>query len=91
MEISDRRYSQDCMGIEICTWTDWDELECGELQLYDVIFSFPSMQQYNGEVVIFDIDGQLVVFDKDGKTLFEGYVSDIPEWRAALYRKYAEA
>lgn len=77
---------QKMFGVVIFTWDEWDEIETGFLQFYDVNFPFDSMKKYNGMDASLDMDGELRITEKDGECdeVWKGYVSEIPEFMAAI-------
>lgn len=77
---------QEMFGVVIFTWDEWDEIDTGCLQFYTVNFPFDSMKKYNGMDASLDMDGELRITEKDGECdeLWKGYVSEIPEFMAAI-------
>ncbi len=80
------RFEQKLFGITIFTWDEWDEIEIGELQFYNVWFPFDSMKKYNGMNASLDMDGRLSIVEKDGDCIevWNDYVYWIPEFMEKL-------
>lgn len=77
---------QKMFGVVIFTWEEWGEIETGWLQFYTVNFPFESMKKYNDMDASLDMDGELCITEKDGECeeVWKGYVSEIPEFMAAI-------
>ena len=77
---------QKMFGVVIFTWDEWDEVDTGCLQFYNINFSFESMKKYNGMDASLDMDGELSITEKDGdcKEVWKGYLTEIPEFMAEI-------
>ena len=82
MKIQNERNTQKFCGKDLFTWDEWDEIDTGELQFYNVEFCIDSMKEFNGMTAVLTIEGQLDIFaeDESGKQIekWSGFVTDIP-------------
>lgn len=79
---------QKLFGIVIFLWKEWDEIDTGCSQFYDVEFPFKSMEKYNGMDTSFNDEGELSVTDKAGNIVWEGYACQIPEFMDEVKAKF---
>lgn len=92
MKIQNERNTQKFCGKEFFTWDEWDIIDTGELQFYNVEFCIDSMKKFNGMTAILTIEGQLDIFSEDesGNSVQEwsGFVTKIPGFLAGekVYR-----
>lgn len=92
MKIQNERNTQKFCGKELFTWDEWDIIDTGELQFYNVEFCIDSMKKFNGMTAILTIEGQLDIFSEDesGNSVQEwsGFVTKIPGFLAGekVYR-----
>ena len=77
--IDDERSTESFCGIDIFTWDDWDEVDTGCLQFYNVIFCMPSMKKYNGSTVTRNLEGVLSIYSENGEIILSDYIIAIPE------------
>ena len=84
------RHEQECCGILIFTWEEWDEVDTDMVQFYNVEFPMESMKEYNGCDVSLTFSGELEVYDSDwlAEPLWSGYVTDIPEIMEELKNRF---
>lgn len=87
MKTTIERHEQKFCNVTIFTWEEWDDVEVGVLQYYNVEFPFESMKKYNGMTVVFSLEGQLTLFDKNDNEIIDMWVTDIPEVRNILLNK----
>ena len=80
------RYEQKFCNVTIFTWEEWDDVETGVLQYYNVEFPFESMKKYNGMTVVISLEGQLILFDKNDDEIVDMWIMDIPELREILLK-----
>lgn len=92
MKIQNERNTQKFCGKELFTWDEWDIIDTGELQFYNVEFCIDSMKKFNGMTAILTIEGQLDIFSEDesGNSVQEwsGFVTKVPGFLASekVYR-----
>lgn len=92
MKIQNERNTQKFCGKELFTWDEWDIIDTGELQFYNVEFCIDSMKKFNGMTAILTIEGQLDIFSEDesGNSVQEwsGFVTKVPGFLAGekVYR-----
>ena len=65
-------------GKKLFTWKEWDDIDVGHLQFYNVEFCIDSMKKYNGMSVYLNLEGKLEIYDKDNNIKWAGWVIDIP-------------
>ena len=70
--------------IPLFYWEEWDEIETGFLQFYNVEFLFESMKKYNGMDASLDMNGEIAITDEDGNEIWKGFACAIPEFRSEL-------
>ena len=78
-------------GIKIFEWEEWDDIDIGELQFYNVKFLLSSMEKYNeiiGITVTRNLDGKMKIYNDDMKVIWNGYITDIPEVMEELNNRY---
>lgn len=87
------------LGIDLFTWNDlydvesdmlqfyWDEIDNDMFQFYNVNFPFESMKRFNGMDITFQLEGTLQIFNEDGKVLWEGFPTQIEEFREMLLER----
>ena len=82
MKIQNERNTQKFCGKELFTWDEWDMIDTGELQFYNVKFCIDSMKEFNGMTAVLSIEGQLDIFAEDeaGSPIekWSGFITDIP-------------
>ena len=66
MQESKQRHTEELFGIELFTWTDWEQLT-DRMHFYDVEWAFDSMKEWNGGGCTVESNGTFQVCDKDGK------------------------
>ncbi len=79
---------QKLFGIVIFLWKEWDEIDTGCSQFYNVEFPFESMEKYSGMDTSFSNEGELSVTDKAGNIVWEGYACQIPEFMDEVKAKF---
>lgn len=78
-------------GIKILEWEEWDDIDVGKLQFYNVKFLLSSMEKYNeiiGITVTRNLDGKMEIYNDDMKVIWDGYITDIPEVMEELNNRY---
>lgn len=85
--IDDERNTESFCGIDIFTWKDWDEVDVGCLQFYDVLFCMPSMKEYNSYTVTVNLGGVLSIYSDNGGIIWSEYITAIPEVIKELKRR----
>lgn len=82
MKIQNERNTQKFCGKELFTWDEWDMIDTGKLQFYNVEFCIDSMKEFNGMIAVLNIEGQLDIFAESevGCPIekWSGFVTDIP-------------
>ena len=78
MKTENKKIIQTFCGKELFTWDEWDEIDTGFFQFYNIEFCIDSMKKYNGMSVSFNLEGELEIYDKDGNIKWTGWVIDIP-------------
>ena len=76
-------------GIPLFYWEEWNEIDTGFLQFYNVEFPFESMKKYNGMDVSLDMNGEIAITDSEGKEVWKGFACAIPEFMQELNARYA--
>ena len=84
--MSEERYTEKFCGIDIFTWTGWDEVDIDVMQFYDVEFIPESMKKYNGSTISKSFEGKIEIYGKDN-VVWTGYVTDIKEVMAELNKR----
>lgn len=85
METTTERHEQKFCNVIIFTWEQWDYIEIGDLQFYNVKFPFKSMEMYNGSDVLYTLEGQLEIY-MNNEVIWSGWVTDIPEVREHILK-----
>lgn len=83
------RATEKLFDIPLFYWEEWDEIETGFLQFYNVEFLFESMKKYNGMDASLDMNGEIAVTDGDGNEVWKGFACAIPEFRSELNAIYS--
>lgn len=83
------RYTESFCGIDLFTYTDYDDIEMGEIVFYDVLFNFKSMKKYNGMTVSRFMDGKMKIWSGE-EAVWDGFVTDIPGVVYRLNQKMLE-
>lgn len=79
------REEQEFLGIVLFTYEDCMGIDSETMQYYDVDFPFQSMKKYNGRHANLYFEGWMEVINDKGKILWEGYTTDIEEFRNSLF------
>ena len=74
--------------IPLFYWEEWDEIDTGFLQFYNVEFLFESMKKYNGMDASLDMNGELAITDNNGDEVWKGFACAIPEFRREVNLKF---
>lgn len=82
------RNVQRLFDIPLFYWEEWDEIETGFLQFYNVNFLFSSMEKYNGMDVSLDMNGELAITDSDGNEVWKGFACEIPEFLQGVNERH---
>ena len=83
------RVEEKLFDITLFTWKDWDELETGFLQFYNIEFPFESMKKYNGMDASLDMNGEITITNEDGNEVWKGFACEIPEFMSEMMKKFA--
>lgn len=75
------------LGIELFTYKNWSNIDNEIFQFCNVKFPFKSMKQFNRNTVTFELEGTLVIYDKNGKVLWEGFPTQIEEFKEMLLER----
>lgn len=87
MKITTERHEQKFCNVTIFTWEEWDEVETGALQYYNVEFPFESMKMYNGSDVFYTLEGKLEIYvHNEAEVIWSGWLTDIPEVREHILK-----
>ena len=81
------RNKQTFCGEVIFNWSEWEDIDTGALQFYNVNFPFESMKKYNGTDVFYTLEGQLKIYNENYEAVWSGWIMDIPELREKLLKK----
>ena len=79
------REEQAFLGIVLFTYEDCMGIDSETMQYYDVDFPFQSMKKYNGRHANLYFEGWMEVINDKGKILWEGYTTDIEDFRTSLF------
>lgn len=84
------RNEQKIFGITIFTWEDFDKIEIGFLQFYNVQFPYESMKKYNGSDVSLDMNGEITIYsdNEESAELWKGFAIEIPEFLEEFKKKF---
>ena len=82
------RNTEKLFGIPLFYWEEWDEIDTGFLQFYNVEFLFESMKKYNGMDASLDMNGEIAITDSKGEEVWKGLACAIPEFRRELNEIY---
>lgn len=74
------RNTEKLFDIPLFYWKEWDEIETGFLQFYNVEFPFESMKKYNGMDASLDMNGEIAITNIEGKEVWKGFACAIPEF-----------
>ena len=84
------RTEEKLFDITLFTWEEWDELETGFLQFYNIEFPFESMKKYNGMDASMDMNGDIAITNnEDGEEIWRGFACEIPEFMSEMMKKFA--
>lgn len=83
------RTEEKLFDITLFTWEEWDELETGFLQFYNIEFPFESMNKYNGMDASMDMNGEIVITNDDCEETWRGFACEIPEFMSEMMKKFA--
>lgn len=81
-----KRNEEKIFDIIIFLWEDWDEIDTGYLQFYNVEFPFESMKKYNGLDVSLNMNGEMSITSND-EEVWKGFSIDIPEFLEEMKKK----
>ena len=74
-------------GEVIFDWSEWEDIDTGAFQFYNVNFPFESMRKYNGSDVFYTLEGQLEIYNEDSELVWSGWIIDIPELKEKLLKE----
>lgn len=84
------KYTESFCGIDIFTYTDYDDIDMDEVYFYNISFLFPvSMRKYDGMNISRFMDGRMKVWNKED-LVWDGFVTDIPGFVYRLNQKMLE-
>lgn len=81
------RNEQTFCGEVIFNWSEWEDIDTGAFQFYNVNFPFESIKKYNGTDVFYTLEGQLEIYNENSEVVWSGWVMDIPELKEKLLKK----
>lgn len=98
MSSKKRLFTQRMFNIEIFRWAAYERFNEHEMYYYNIVFPFKSMEKYNDHDCSLNTNGYLKVYKEPKVKLdieffktdivWEGFISDIPEFREELNKKY---
>lgn len=83
--MADRVYTEKVLGIDILSWSGWDEVGDDWLQFYECEFFLPELEKYNETkpTVALDRNGYLRIFSDDN-SFIEVNVGSLKSFRDRL-------
>ena len=79
------REEQEFLGIVLFTYEDYQGIDAETMQYWYIEFPFESMKKYNGRHANLYFEGWMEIINDNGKILWEGYPTDIEEFRNSLF------